>query len=338
MGPAQRFIVGCANQSGLLTTQLMNAKSGQVIAVIPQVGGIGGVTYSPITNTYYVAAVDMTTTGIAGGPPRPVLGIISGDTNTWIGNVPLPALISRPEQAITVNPATEDIYLPLEDGTIKVTRNVGGVGGDAFAMTVAAGSRLIVLTWEAGTAQSGYSLVRVGGTSGVTVTPIAANATTFADRVPDTDRVVCYQLVVNVLSGPPGLSDVLCAMPGLATGQHPISFGIQLNQSPLASVYWTIGPAPNSFIFAPLGTARVQPIRNGIVAIVDNTDGAATCYALISITGADPTGVTDIVCGIPGHANLPGTTGSAAEATATSADRLAAMTAVTEALEHRVAY
>jgi len=329
MGPAQRFIVGCAaTTNGPLTTLLMNARSGQVISTLPQVGGVGGVTYSASTNKYYVAAVDMTTTAVAGGPAQPVLGIISGDTNTWLGNVPLPSAVSHPLQAITVNPITEEIYLPLQNGTIQVVKDQGGVGGEGLAMTVAGGDRFIVLTWQGGTTQTGYSLVRMGATTGITLLPVAAAATNTVDRVPDADRVVCYQLVANTASGPPGLSDALCAFPDIASGQSPISFGIQLNQSSLASIYWTIGPAPNSYVLAPLGTPRAEPLRNGTVAVVDNTGGAVTCYALISITGSQPVGFTDIVCGIPGRSNLTGPTGSL-----TATQTQASMRVVAETLE-----
>ncbi len=328
MGPAQRLVIGCANTSGPLTTQLMNARSGQVISTLPQVGGIGGVTYSATTNTYYVAGVDMTSTGTAGGPPQPVLGIIDGDTSTWIGNVPLPAEVSHPLQAITVNPANEEIYLPLQDGTVRVVKNLGGLGGAGFALADANSGRLVILTWQGGTTQSGYSLIRLGASTGLKTTPIPASATTAVDRVPDTDRIACYQLVVNAPNSQPGRSDVLCSVPGIASGQTTISFGIQLNQSSLASLFWTIGPAPNSYVLTPLGTPRSQALRNGTVAVVDNTAGAATCYTLISITANQPTGLTDILCGIPGQSNLTGPTGSLAVA-----EVQAMMRAIAEAIE-----
>ncbi len=328
MGPDQRFIVGCANSSGPLTTQLMNARSGQVISTIPQVGGIGGVTYSPTTNTYYVAAVDMTT-GMAGGATQPVLGIISGETHTWLGNVPLPTGVSRPLQAITVNPVNEEIYLPLKNGTVQVVKNLGGLGGEGFALADASGDRLVALTWQGGTTQTGYSLVRVGSTTGLKLTPLPASATTAVDRIPDADGIACYQLVANTASGQPGLSDVLCSMSSVASGQTTTSFGIQLSQSSLASLFWTIGPAPNSYVLAPLGTSRVQPLRNGTVAVVDDTAGSVTCYTVISITGNQPTGLTDILCGVPGQSNLTGPTGNLA-----LAESQATVQAVVEAIEH----
>jgi hypothetical protein len=306
MGPGQRFMVGCTNSSGPLTTQLLNAKSGQVISTITQVGGGGGVTFNPTEQRYYVAAVGMTATGVGGGPASPKLGIVDADTNTWIGNVPLPAAAYPSHQTVAVNPANGEIYLPVEGAGVIVARGTGGVGGEGFALTDAGNQRVVALTWQGGSLQTGYLLLRVGSSSGLTITPLAAGTTTAVDRIPDPDRAACYQLVATTASGGLGMTDVLCSMPGIASGQRTISFGVQLNQTDTTSLFWTVGPAPNAYVLVALGTPRATLLRNGTVAVTDESGGAPTCYTLISVVANHPTGLTNVLCAVPRHSNLTG--------------------------------
>jgi hypothetical protein len=42
------------------------------------------------------------------------------------------------------------------------------------------------------------------------------------------------------------------------------------------------------------------------VAVTDDADGAPTCYTLVSIVGTQPTGLTNVLCAIPGQSNLGG--------------------------------
>jgi hypothetical protein len=117
---------------------------------------------------------------------------------------------------------------------------------------------------------------------------------------------VCYQLIATTNSGPPGLSDVLCGVPRIAAGQRTITFGVQLNQTEITSLFWTIGPAPNAYMIAPLGTSRAQLLRNGTVAVTDDSAGVPTCYTLVSIMGTQPTGLTNVLCAVPGQSTLTG--------------------------------
>ena len=79
LGPSQRLLVSaCTN------AYIMNAINGHIISNITQVGGGDEVWYNAGDNRYYVTSADRTA-GLGTS-----LGVIDGETSTWLQNVPAP--------------------------------------------------------------------------------------------------------------------------------------------------------------------------------------------------------------------------------------------------------
>ena len=78
-GPFQRVLVSACGRP-----YIMNAIDGHVINMTTQVGGGDEVWYNAGDNRYYVTSTDS-----AGGT---VLGVIDGETSTWVQNVPAPGI------------------------------------------------------------------------------------------------------------------------------------------------------------------------------------------------------------------------------------------------------
>ncbi len=79
LGPLQRLLVSACGRP-----YIMNAIDGHVINMITQVGGGDEVWYNAGDNRFYVTSTDST--------GQTVLGVIDGDTSTWVQNVPAPGI------------------------------------------------------------------------------------------------------------------------------------------------------------------------------------------------------------------------------------------------------
>src|SRR5262249_19021404 len=97
LGPNQHLLLGCAQPPSVVIA----AKTGAIVASIPQVGGSDEVWFNSGDNRYYLAARNN-----AGGP---VLGVVDADTNVWIQNVPT----SPNSHSVAANAKTNDVYVPL---------------------------------------------------------------------------------------------------------------------------------------------------------------------------------------------------------------------------------
>ncbi len=119
-GPQQRLLVGCgAITAGAHAQSLvMDAKDGHIVAAITQVGAEDQVWYNPGDNRYYLAARNMTATGMKGGLVTPVLGIVDASTNQWIANVPTGA----GAHSVAVDPTTNRAYVPVPTGIAVISR------------------------------------------------------------------------------------------------------------------------------------------------------------------------------------------------------------------------
>jgi len=105
LGPKQQLLLGCGDQTAV---QVMDARTGDVVATISQVSGADEVWYNPGDKHYYVAARD--------NPSGPVLGVIDAMTNTWIQNVPT----GRNAHSVAANPINDEIFVPLRGMGIGV--------------------------------------------------------------------------------------------------------------------------------------------------------------------------------------------------------------------------
>ena len=98
LGPNQHLLLGCGDP---IAVQVMDARTGAVVATISQVSGADEVWYNPGDKHYYVAARN--------NPTGPVLGIIDAMTDTWIQNVPT----GVGAHSVAANPINDEIFVPL---------------------------------------------------------------------------------------------------------------------------------------------------------------------------------------------------------------------------------
>jgi DNA-binding beta-propeller fold protein YncE len=92
----------------------MSATTGAVLASVTGVGGSDQAAYDPKLNRFYVAARDMTASGISqtgNATPTftPVLGIINASTFAWIANVPT----GKGSHSVAVDPSNGFVYVPV---------------------------------------------------------------------------------------------------------------------------------------------------------------------------------------------------------------------------------
>ena len=97
LGPNHHLLLGCAQPPSLV----INAKTGAIVASIPQVGGSDEVWFNPGDDRYYLAARN--------NPGGPVLGVVDAKTNVWIQNVPT----APNSHSVAANAKTNDVYVPL---------------------------------------------------------------------------------------------------------------------------------------------------------------------------------------------------------------------------------
>jgi DNA-binding beta-propeller fold protein YncE len=105
LGPKQHLLLGCSDPTAV---QVMDARSGAIVATIAQVSGADEVWYNPGDNHYYVAARN--------NPTGPVLGIIDAKTDTWIQNVST----GPNAHSVAANPINNEIFVPLRGMGIGV--------------------------------------------------------------------------------------------------------------------------------------------------------------------------------------------------------------------------
>ena len=113
LGPKQHLLLGCSGDNGVLATsgpqvQIMDARTGDIVAVIRRVGGADQVWFNPGDKHYYVAARN--------NPTGPVLGIIDAMTDTWIQNVST----GPNAHSVAANPINDEIFVPLRGMGIGV--------------------------------------------------------------------------------------------------------------------------------------------------------------------------------------------------------------------------
>ena len=199
---------------------------------------------------------------------------------------------------------------PVGAATATPTTTPGassGPGGRGFAVQSAASGQ-VILTWASGTGQDGYALLRILASGASVPQVFGPGYTSYTDIMPVGEAAACYQLIVRLTSTTtPAKSDLLCVIRGIESGvAAPRDMGVQLNQSTTATVRWT-APAASTFtgyIFVPLGTTRApQALNTNAITVADNTGGAATCYAVVSINGTSFAGVGNLVCAVPGQSS-----------------------------------
>ena len=203
--------------------------------------------------------------------------------------------------------------------------DIGAMIGVCAPPPVAGGKNLkittgsIDLSWDGGTAQTGYTLLKYNtATATATLIAVGAAATSYSDAAVTNGIVYCYVLAAT---NPAllGLSDLECAMAGQETGAFvpgafvPGAFSLALNQSANATMTWTT-PAGgvDSYLLSriPLNGSPITTVAlgSGATSTVQATVAAGTCFQLIAFRGATYS-LTDVLCGIPGVSTLSGAFG-----------------------------
>jgi hypothetical protein len=111
LGPDDQALLGCSASFGtspnVLTQSLViDLKSGQVVAAIPQVGGSDEVWYDPATRHYYLGARSDTDNT---GKITPVLGTIDAGINQWDGNTPT----STSAHSVAADQRSHHVFVPI---------------------------------------------------------------------------------------------------------------------------------------------------------------------------------------------------------------------------------
>lgn len=120
VGPRQELMIGCDGISAGWHAQslIIDSRDGHVVATITQAGGSDQVWYNPGDNHYYLAARNMTATGMKGGPPTPVLGVVAAATNLWIENLPT----GTNAHSVAADPTNNRVFVPVPTGIAVFSR------------------------------------------------------------------------------------------------------------------------------------------------------------------------------------------------------------------------
>lgn len=116
LGLNDQLLIGCDPPSGTLTTIVLDAATGTVVKTFTEVGGTDEVWFNPGNGRYYTASRTWTRTGMVGGPPAPVLGVIDAATLTFIQNV----RTDTNSHSVAADPVTNHVFVPFTTKGIGV--------------------------------------------------------------------------------------------------------------------------------------------------------------------------------------------------------------------------
>ncbi len=111
LGPRNQAIIGCSASFGtspnvLTQSVVINVKTGEIQATIPQVGGSDEVWFDPASQHYYLGARSNTDNT---GKVVPVLGTVDAQTNVWDGNVPT----STSAHSVAADRVSHHVFVPI---------------------------------------------------------------------------------------------------------------------------------------------------------------------------------------------------------------------------------
>jgi hypothetical protein len=176
----------------------------------------------------------------------------------------------------------------------------------------------IALVWTTGFAQSGYLVARLaGGTTTLLpspTSPLPASTTEFVDTEATAGVLACYLLLPLGSGGVLGRSELLCIVPASRAGFEPFrGMTARLSQGGVAHLTWDRPGGGSGFQTAftllalPLDGSPPRAttlFSTGVVRADDETGGVATCYLLLRRWYQVITGTSDMVCVVPGVAQL----------------------------------
>jgi len=229
----------------------------------------------------------------------------SVDDGPFLDDILIEKLPRATAATLTAGPARTATRTPTGSPTASTTplpSPTVPLGGRGLGLTTDP-SGFVRLTWNPGTGQVGYVVVRLSA-QGTTLLPFGApfpsTATSHADVPPP--GLTCY-IVVPIRAegtGPPVNSDPVCALTNThsATGA-PQDFTLRLNESNVATLSWTAPPGggQDGYLLARFGKAPIL-LDAQATGTTDLMTGM-TCYAVIAMRGGVPVGNSDVLCGIP---------------------------------------
>ena len=181
------------------------------------------------------------------------------------------------------------------------------MGGKNLRITAETG---VQLAWDPGNLQKDYRILQYNtATAGAELYTIGSAATSFTDPFAVSNTLLCYLVGGNGPDWLGNLSDLECALFGLASGlAQPGAFTLVLNQSPNATLTWSTpaGGADGYFLVTiPLDGSPVliAPVASSVTTVTEPAGAAGSCYQLAAYNTTN-LGVTNILCGIPGISNL----------------------------------
>jgi hypothetical protein len=168
------------------------------------------------------------------------------------------------------------------------------------------------LTWQPGTDQAGYVLVRTRVRTHTTVRfNLGPTMTSFRDVPPLSFTTFCYTLLAVDASGQTlAQSDVICFRPRTRFGPKvPGNFAARLDQSNTATLSWDAASRANTrYLLLALPTTgsapRVTTLPAGTRTITDDTRGLPTCYILFAVRNGRFPSRTDMTCVVPGQSTF----------------------------------
>jgi hypothetical protein len=184
-------------------------------------------------------------------------------------------------------------------------------GGRGFA--VGSGPGGVPMTWTTGTAQAGYALARLAAATTTLLagpaSPLPAAATEHTDAGAVAGVANCYVLLPLGATGVLGRSDLLCTLPGSASGSGaPPDMGVQLNQSTMATLAWSAPGGQTGYLLQTIPLDGSAPgslaLPAGATRALHETGGTPTCYVLQVLSGATVTGWSETLCAAPGQSTL----------------------------------
>jgi hypothetical protein len=174
-------------------------------------------------------------------------------------------------------------------------------GGREFTLRVGAGG-LATLSWTTGTAQTGYALLRIGA-GGVAPIPLGALAARHEDAAGSTEGFSCYLLVPLQGDRVLGLSDLLCAIRRIASGNAPGDVAIRMEGPQLARLSWAGAQGADGYLVLPLPQGAPSVVGGGVTTAVYPVN-STTCFLLIATQRGGAVGNSDGVCAVPGVGTL----------------------------------
>ena len=113
-GPNQHLFVGCS-QDQILTYNISNSlvldvTTGNVIANISGIAGVGQVAYNHWSGYYFVSAYQNLENGSSTGAPLPQLAIIGANTNVLLQTIPTDNLTAH---SVAFDPVTDNVVVPI---------------------------------------------------------------------------------------------------------------------------------------------------------------------------------------------------------------------------------